>query len=62
MLGPLETWCPSMEGCCSSGAGVGESVEEHPYGGKGEWGEGECDGGGCVGVTGKGDIILNVNK
>jgi hypothetical protein len=37
----------------------GEWVEKHPYRGKGEGADGMEIGGG---VTGKGDIISNVNK
>jgi hypothetical protein len=37
-LGPREAWCPSIGGCCSSGAGECAWVWEHSDTGKGEGG------------------------
>jgi hypothetical protein len=47
-LGPVEIWCPSIEGCWSSGVGEGGWVGEHPHVGKGEGGEDGCGMGGFV--------------
>jgi hypothetical protein len=35
-LGPVEAWCPIVEECWGSEAGVGGWVGEHPHRGKGE--------------------------
>lgn len=53
---PLEAWCLRVGSSWSSGAGVGEWVEEVPHGAKGEGREGRWHGG-CGGVTGQLDII-----
>ena len=41
---------------------MGEWVEEHPHRGKVAGERGGQDGEGCGGVTGKGDVTLNVNE
>ena len=56
-LGPVEARCPSVEGCQSGEAGVGEWEEKHPHRGKGEGAEGGWNGDFLGEETGKGDII-----